>query len=221
MPQKLSKKAKASRPPKTDRTKFKTEMCKNWIEVGTCPYNNKCQFAHGNYELTDKSPANEKYKSKTCQQFHGKGFCPYGNRCLFRHEDRTVEELTNFHYYWKVTVFSNELMQSLETPLEDSSRRLPIFQTLIDAVEDEEEEVVPPFKALKQLSSLLPLASSDDLWEDKFKLPVVHKMSLTTTNSTQSEDDEEDDFDTLSEEFDFGLDTDLIEGVFLRMGSIY
>lgn len=27
---------------KTDKGKFKTEMCKNWIEVGTCRYGNKC-----------------------------------------------------------------------------------------------------------------------------------------------------------------------------------
>lgn len=33
---------------KIDKTKFKTEMCKNWIEQGFCRYGNKCQFAHGN-----------------------------------------------------------------------------------------------------------------------------------------------------------------------------
>jgi len=27
---------------KVDKTKYKTEMCKNWIEVGTCRYGNKC-----------------------------------------------------------------------------------------------------------------------------------------------------------------------------------
>lgn len=33
---------------KIDKTKFKTEMCKNWIEQGYCRYGTKCQFAHGN-----------------------------------------------------------------------------------------------------------------------------------------------------------------------------
>ena len=29
------------------RDKFKTEMCRNWLQVGTCRYGDKCQFAHG------------------------------------------------------------------------------------------------------------------------------------------------------------------------------
>lgn len=32
---------------KTNICKFKTEMCKNYSEMGFCPYRNKCQFAHG------------------------------------------------------------------------------------------------------------------------------------------------------------------------------
>ena len=27
--------------------RFKTELCKNWIENKSCRYGNKCQFAHG------------------------------------------------------------------------------------------------------------------------------------------------------------------------------
>lgn len=27
--------------------KYKTEMCKNYSEMGYCPYWEKCQFAHG------------------------------------------------------------------------------------------------------------------------------------------------------------------------------
>jgi Zinc finger domain len=56
---------------KVDKTKYKTEMCKNWIEVGVCRYGNKCQFAHGDLELLGKAPPvnNMKYKSKTCTTF--------------------------------------------------------------------------------------------------------------------------------------------------------
>ncbi len=39
---------------KVDKTKYKTEMCKNWIEIGVCRYGNKCQFAHGDFELLGK-----------------------------------------------------------------------------------------------------------------------------------------------------------------------
>ena len=31
--------------------KYKTELCKNWIENGGCRYGKKCQFAHGKEEL--------------------------------------------------------------------------------------------------------------------------------------------------------------------------
>ena len=32
---------------KTNIIKYKTEMCKNYSEMGYCPYRDKCQFAHG------------------------------------------------------------------------------------------------------------------------------------------------------------------------------
>lgn len=28
-------------------TKAKSSLCRNFMEKGTCPYGNKCQFAHG------------------------------------------------------------------------------------------------------------------------------------------------------------------------------
>jgi hypothetical protein len=61
-----------------DETKFKTEMCRNWLELGACGYGKKCNYAHGKVEILDKLPANEKYKSKDCLPFHEKGYCTYG-----------------------------------------------------------------------------------------------------------------------------------------------
>lgn len=37
-----SKKVNCAASLKTDKTKYKTEMCKNWIEIGVCRYSNKC-----------------------------------------------------------------------------------------------------------------------------------------------------------------------------------
>jgi len=31
--------------------KYKTRLCRNWAMRGSCPYNSKCQFAHGVAEL--------------------------------------------------------------------------------------------------------------------------------------------------------------------------
>ena len=55
---------------KTDRTKYKTEMCKNWVDRGWCRYNDKCQFAHGQAELVEKDCQNDKYKSRVCVSFN-------------------------------------------------------------------------------------------------------------------------------------------------------
>ncbi len=108
---------------KVDKTKYKTEMCKNWIEVGHCRYGVKCQFAHGDHELHGKAPPanNNKYKSKTCTTFADRLYCPYGQRCLFKHEDRSLEELRNYHYVYKLL-----LLDSI------AHRRLPIFEVLTE-----------------------------------------------------------------------------------------
>lgn len=81
-----------------DCTKYKTEMCRNWVETNICQYAEKCNFAHGYDELIEKNPSNEKYKSKKCIPFHSKGVCTYGHRCLFLHETRTLEEIPRSFY---------------------------------------------------------------------------------------------------------------------------
>lgn len=90
---------------KIDKTKFKTEMCKNWIEQGFCRYGHKCQFAHGTQEVVVKNdPVNDKYKSKQCKQFHERAFCTYGRRCQFRHDEGLqFSEVKNYYYVHKVS----------------------------------------------------------------------------------------------------------------------
>ena len=36
-----------------ERSMYKRDMCKNWTEVGFCRYGTKCQYAHGQDELSD------------------------------------------------------------------------------------------------------------------------------------------------------------------------
>ena len=89
-----------------DHTKYKTEMCKNWIEIGTCRYGKKCQFAHGSVDKVDLnlpcsaigSGGSNKYKSKECVGFFTNIWCPYGTRCLFKHETRPFHEVHHFFY---------------------------------------------------------------------------------------------------------------------------
>ncbi|OMJ92962.1 hypothetical protein SteCoe_4183 [Stentor coeruleus] len=101
-----------------DSTKYKTEMCRNWVETNTCQYSDKCNFAHGFDELIDKNPSNEKYKSKKCIPFYSKGVCTYGQRCLFLHETRTLDEIPRSFYKAK----------SCWDPL--PQKRLPVFERI-------------------------------------------------------------------------------------------
>ena len=80
--------------------KYKTELCKNWIETAKCRYQDKCRFAHGQEELTLAAMRgyNQKFKSKNCRTFYHTKQCMYGTRCMFRHEHRNFGQLHR-HYY--------------------------------------------------------------------------------------------------------------------------
>lgn len=51
-----------------DNEKFKTELCVKFQELGACPYNTRCRFAHGESELRPK-PKPKQYKTKPCNNF--------------------------------------------------------------------------------------------------------------------------------------------------------
>jgi len=63
---------------------YKTELCRSYMETGTCRYGLKCQFAHGHNEVR-RLPRHPKYKTEICKTFHTRGTCPYGTRCRFIH----------------------------------------------------------------------------------------------------------------------------------------
>lgn len=63
---------------------YKTELCSTFTKTGSCPYGNKCQFAHGENELKLVNRGS-KYRSKPCANWSKTGSCRYGNRCCFRH----------------------------------------------------------------------------------------------------------------------------------------
>ncbi len=101
--------------------KYKTEMCKNWEKFRSCPYNNKCRFAHGKEELMSKEEeSNPNFRAKDCLNFFKFGFCSYGRRCCFKHDERKLNE-KNLETDVKVIL-------SLCNP--EGSRRLPIFLNL-------------------------------------------------------------------------------------------
>jgi len=68
----------------TQQNLYKTELCRSWVETGSCRYGIKCQFAHGKSELRPIM-RHPKYKTEICKTFHTLGTCPYGTRCRFIH----------------------------------------------------------------------------------------------------------------------------------------
>jgi len=76
---------KPSQPPTNSR--FKTEICRNFKEKGSCVYGGLCQFAHGNHELRQDIVRHTKYKTKLCQKYWIAGYCAYGPRCNFIHDE--------------------------------------------------------------------------------------------------------------------------------------
>ncbi|ORX48552.1 hypothetical protein DM01DRAFT_1291868, partial [Hesseltinella vesiculosa] len=63
---------------------YKTEMCRNWEEMGQCRYGKKCCFAHGRTELRNIQ-RHIRYKTQICRTYHLTGTCHYGVRCTFIH----------------------------------------------------------------------------------------------------------------------------------------
>ena len=106
---------------KKNDPKYKTELCKSFMETNFCVYGNKCRFAHGYKELVVKKQIN-KYKQKLCNSFFNKGFCPYGNRCNFKHDERKLEDISISKYYLNLI--------SLRVPQLKTGRRLKVFEDI-------------------------------------------------------------------------------------------
>lgn len=57
-----------------EQVKYKTELCKNWIEKGKCSYSIRCRFAHGPQELIQNKEVQKLQKNAKCDTFHNQGF---------------------------------------------------------------------------------------------------------------------------------------------------
>ena len=106
---------------KKNDPKYKTELCKSFMETNFCVYGNKCRFAHGFKELVVKKQINN-YKQKMCNSFFKKGFCPYGNRCNFKHDERKLKDIKIPYYYSHLI--------SLHLPQLKTGKRLPVFEEI-------------------------------------------------------------------------------------------
>lgn len=90
----------------TLKQKFKTQMCKHFLEDGECPLHQFCQFAHGPEELrqpndplpkhfgkTALGAVHSNYKTEPCKNFSETGECKFGDGCSFYHNDQERRQL--------------------------------------------------------------------------------------------------------------------------------
>ena len=118
--------------------KYKTELCKSFMETNFCVYGNKCRFAHGFKELVKKNQINN-YKQKTCNSFYNKGYCPYGNRCNFKHDERKLEQI-------RVPYYFSHLI-SLHFPQLKTCKRLNVFQEISYEKFKSDERIIKQIEA--------------------------------------------------------------------------
>lgn len=85
-------------------SRFKTELCNNLIELGSCKYGDRCHYAHGAHELRQVSRRHPKYRTEKCKNFESTGKCPFGPRCSYVHPKPDLDEmLEQLRKYWNNT----------------------------------------------------------------------------------------------------------------------
>lgn len=181
--------------------KYKTELCKNWIETAKCRYGDLCRFAHGQEELTRAAinSYSSKFKTKNCRTFYHTKECVYGYRCMFRHEHRNFTQLHR-HYYtpqlFKLeTQFHSAVDKAryLET-FESRTVRLPIFAD-IHAEWDAQQAPAPQAEQsdseLSDIELSPEMAAESDFngIKERFHSPISKsESSLNTTVDSLTEE---------------------------------
>jgi len=76
-----------------NESRYKTELCRQYSELGVCEYGDRCLFAHGQYELKNLPNRHPKFKTERCSAYHDLGFCDFGPRCSFIHDKINTERV--------------------------------------------------------------------------------------------------------------------------------
>ena len=189
---------------------YKTELCKHFMEVGTCRYSNKCQFAHGYHELRGVL-RHPKYKTTACKAYSVTGTCVYGNRCRFIHEPLMEDEMyaedgppvlksrpaLKHSQSVNLDYFSTSFTRS---QFEPSTPPLPEFDF---------EEAVGEIKPAAPKSRVLKHRNSQPILEyaSPILLPTFHRSLSGIDYSAFSNTDFANTDFTCSSDFDFNLCT--------------
>ena len=74
-------------------SRYKIELCFQFMETGYCQFGDRCLYAHGKFELRPCTYRHQKFKTQLCKAFHEDGFCSFGNRCSFIHTQPNLDGL--------------------------------------------------------------------------------------------------------------------------------
>ena len=179
--------------------KYKTELCKSFMETNFCVYGNKCRFAHGYNELVVKKQINH-YKLKPCNSFFNKGYCPYGNRCNFKHDERKIGQIGLPYYYSHLI--------SLHLPQLKTCNRLNVFQDISSMKKEINEiQINENENKNEKCSKLNEIKEEEEKEKDKFSNSFSSENSSEATSVTDSpnKDNEKDEFDYSCKITDFFL----------------
>ena len=112
--------------------RYKTALCKNYIQNHSCPYGDKCQFAHGEQELRSfnaqpqnmmyslgMNPKNQNnmlnYKIVKCKNWEKDKSCKYGAHCTFAHGDEEIRNKADNLYQMQPMMFQPFMMNPMMT----------------------------------------------------------------------------------------------------------
>ena len=213
---------------KKNDPKYKTELCKSFMETNFCVYGNKCRFAHGLKELVVKKQINH-YKQKTCNSFFNKGYCPYGSRCNFKHDERKIEQIGIPYYYshlvslhlpqlktcQRLNVFTDistmKIKMDKEREKEKEKEKEQIHINVINDKNNEQNVIIANEEEKKYIKE-----------KDELSISFSSEMSSQASSGTNSPvkfinkeiDDENDKEDTEDEDID--IDKEKINDFFLK-----
>ncbi|KAJ3445305.1 protein tis11 [Anaeramoeba flamelloides] len=112
---------------------YKTELCKYYIENGSCQFGDKCVFAHGKKELNVRIK-HLKFKTEVCKQYWENGECRFGVRCHYIHtpNPENIALCSSFALKFFKVVLNNLKKKKIEVN-KKTKHKLKIFEDIFQS----------------------------------------------------------------------------------------
>ena len=115
--------------------RYKTTLCKKYLQSQSCPYGDKCQFAHGEQELRHFNGQQQNmmyalgmnsknqnnllnYKIVKCKNWEKDKTCKYGAHCTFAHGDEEIRNKADNLYQFGSSMPTMPFMVPICPPMD-------------------------------------------------------------------------------------------------------